>query len=60
MIDTAIEWFRMANKYLENLYSIDTSKYGYVTVKRDIKDDGFSKEFDFISSQISQRSGVSL
>lgn len=44
----SLDWLRMANKYLENLYRIDTSKYGYVTVKRDVKDDKFIDEFDYI------------
>lgn len=57
-VDLGMEWFRNANKYLENLYRIDTSKYGYITVKRDEKDDSFQKEFDFIVSNY--RSGVSL
>jgi len=43
-----MEWFRMANKYIENLYLIDTTKYGTVTVKKDQKDDSFIDEFDFI------------
>jgi len=43
-----MEWFRMANKYIENLYLIDTTKYGTVTVKRDQKDYSFIDEFDFI------------
>jgi len=43
-----MEWFRMANKYIENLYLIDTTKYGIVTVKRDQKDYSFIDEFDFI------------
>ncbi len=44
----SLDWLRMANKYLENLYRIDTSKYGYITVKRDVKDQVFSDEFDYI------------
>lgn len=44
----SLDWLRMANKYLENLYRIDTSKYGYITVKRDVKDQEFSDEFDYI------------
>ena len=53
MLDFGLEWFRQANKYLENLYRIDTSKYGYVTVKRDVKDDEFTDEFDFIIKNMS-------
>ena len=47
-IPLSMEWLRMANKYIENLYRIDTSKYGYVTVRRDVKDDKFIDEFDYI------------
>lgn len=48
MYDLAMEWFRQANKYIENLYRIDTSKYGYITVKRNENDKGFTDEFDYI------------
>jgi len=51
-IPLQLEWFRMANKYIENLYVIDTSKYGYITVKRDIKDNGFQSEFEFIIKEM--------
>lgn len=48
MLDLGMEWFRYANKYLENLVQISTSNYGTVTVHRDDKDDSFEKEFDYI------------
>ena len=47
-IPLGMMWFRQANKYLENLYLISTSKYGTVTVKKDEKDNSFEKEFDYI------------
>ena len=53
IIDPALEWFRQANKYIENLYLISTSEYGYVTVKRDKNDSGFIDEFDFIITNMS-------
>lgn len=52
MNSPALEWFRQANKYIENLYRISTSEYGYVTVKRDKNDSGFIDEFDFIISNM--------
>ena len=48
MLDLGMEWFRYANKYLENLVQISTSNYGTVTVQKDDKDDSFEKEFDYI------------
>lgn len=48
MIDLGLDWFRQANKYLENLYRISTSEYGYITVKRNKNDEKFVDEFDFI------------
>ena len=54
MLDLGMEWFRYANKYLENLVQISTSNYGTVTVHKDDKDDSFEKdksfekEFDYI------------
>lgn len=47
-----LDWFRQANKYLENLHVVGTSKYGTITVKRDVDDKVFSDEFDFIVSSI--------
>lgn len=47
-----MEWFRQANKYLENLHVVSTSEYGTVTVKRDIEDKNFSSEFDYIVSNL--------
>lgn len=47
-----MEWFRQANKYLENLHVVSTSEYGTVTVKRDIEDKNFSTEFDYIVSNL--------
>jgi hypothetical protein len=47
-IPLGMQWFREANKYLENLYIIDTSMYGTITVKNHNKDDSFQDEFDFI------------
>lgn len=47
-----LDWFRQANKYLENLHVVSTTKYGTVTVKRDVDDKVFSDEFDFIVSSI--------
>lgn len=52
-IPLGLEWFRMSNKYIENLYRIDTSKYGTVTVKREEKDDDFIREFEFVISTMS-------
>jgi len=48
MLDLGMEWFRYANKYLENLVQISTSNYGTTTVQKDDKDDSFEKEFDYI------------
>jgi hypothetical protein len=48
MIQLGLQWFRDANKYIENLYQLSTSKYGTITVKRNEKDDKFIDEFDFI------------
>ena len=48
MLDLGMEWFRYANKYLENLVQISTSNYGTVTVQKDDKDNSFEKEFDYI------------
>ncbi len=47
-----LQWFRYANKYLENLIQISTTMYGTVTVKKDKKDDSFEKEFDYIVSSM--------
>ncbi len=43
-----IEWFRQANKYLENLVQISTSEYGTVTVRKDEQDKSFELEFDYL------------
>ena len=43
-----MDWFRNANKYLENLYQYTVSPYGTVNVKKDNKDQTFVDEFDFI------------
>lgn len=51
-VPLGLQWFREANKYLENLYKIETSKYGTVTVIKNEKDDSFIREFDFISTLI--------
>lgn len=48
MLDLGLEWFRYANKYLENLYQISTSDYGTVTVHKQQEDMSFEKEFDYI------------
>ena len=48
MLDLGLEWFRYANKYLENLYQISTSNYGTVTVQKQQEDRSFEKEFDYI------------
>jgi hypothetical protein len=47
-----MEWLRTANKYLENLQVVHTSEYGTVTVQRDINDNDFSNEFDYIVSNM--------
>lgn len=47
-----MEWFRQANKYLENLNVLSTSEYGIVRVKRDVDDSLFSKEFDYIATHM--------
>lgn len=47
-----LQWFRYANKYLENLVQISTTMYGTVTVNKDQKDDSFEKEFDYIVSNM--------
>ena len=51
-IPLGMKWFRQANKYLENLHVVNTSKYGTVTVKRNEDDVYFSKEFDYIVSNM--------
>ncbi len=51
-IPLGMEWFRNANKYLENLYQLSTSNYGTVTVKRQENDDSFQDEFDYIISNM--------
>ena len=43
-----MEWFRQANKYLENLVQISTSEYGTVTVRNDEQDKSFELEFDYL------------
>ena len=48
MLDLGLEWFRYANKYLENLYQISNSNYGTVTVHKKQEDRSFEKEFDYI------------
>jgi hypothetical protein len=48
MLDLGLEWFRHANRYLENLYQISTSMYGTVTVHKQEEDRSFEKEFDYI------------
>ena len=48
MLDLGMEWFRYANKYLENLVQISTSNYGTVTVHKQQEDRSFEKEFDYI------------
>jgi len=47
-IPLGMDWFRNANKYLENLYQYTVSAYGTVNVKKDNKDQTFVDEFDFI------------
>lgn len=47
-VPLGVDWFRNANKYLENLYQISTTEYGTVTVKRDKEDKSFQDEFDYI------------
>ena len=47
-----LQWFRQANKYLENLHVTSTSNYGTVTVKRDENDSNFTSEFDYIVSNM--------
>lgn len=47
-----MEWFRYANKYLENLNVTSISEYGTVTVIRDDDDSDFSSEFDYIVSNM--------
>jgi hypothetical protein len=47
-IPLGMEWFREANKYIENLYLTSTSEYGTVTVLKDNNDSLFLDEFDFI------------
>lgn len=51
-IPLGMEWFRNANKYLENLYQLSTSNYGTITVKRQENDDSFQDEFDYIISNM--------
>ena len=51
-IPLGLQWFRQANKYLENLRVSSTSKYGTVTVKRDKNDSNFTSEFDYIVSNM--------
>ena len=51
-IPLGMNWFRNANKYLENLYQVSTSDYGTVTVKRQENDSSFADEFDFIVSNM--------
>ena len=51
-IPLGMEWFRNANKYLENLYQLSTSNYGTITVKRQESDDSFQDEFDYIISNM--------
>lgn len=48
MLDLGLEWFRYANKYLENLYQVSTTMYGTVTVHKQQEDMSFEKEFDYI------------
>ena len=48
MLDLGLEWFRYANRYLENLYQISNSMYGNVTVHKQQEDRSFEKEFDYI------------
>jgi hypothetical protein len=51
-IPLGMDWFRQANKYLENLVQISTSEYGTVTVRRDSEDKSFEQEFDYIITQM--------
>ena len=51
-IPLGMDWFRNANKYIENLYQIRTSEYGTVTVKRQETDKSFQDEFDYIISNM--------
>lgn len=51
-IPLGMEWFRNANKYLENLYQCDTTKYGNIIVKKQQFDKEFNDEFDFIISNM--------
>ncbi len=52
MFPTNWEWFRYANKYIENLYVQTINKYGLVQVHRDETDDSFKDEFDYIISNM--------
>lgn len=52
MIPLAMQWFREANKYLENLQVCNVSQYGTITVIKDKKDDSFVDEFDYIVSNM--------
>jgi len=47
-----LTWFRMANKYIENLQVHNVSEYGTVKTIRDNKDDSFVTEFDYIASNM--------
>lgn len=47
-VPLGMDWFRNANKYIENLYQISTTEYGTVTVKRQKEDESFQDEFDYI------------
>jgi len=51
-IPLGMEWFRNANKYLENLYQLSTSNYGTITVKRQEFDQSFQDEFNYIISNM--------
>ena len=47
-IPLGMQWFREANKYIENLYLISTSDYGTITVQKHNMDSSFVDEFDYI------------
>jgi hypothetical protein len=47
-LQIGLDWIRQSNKYLENLYQINTSNYGNVTIIKEEEDKSFEKEFDYI------------
>jgi hypothetical protein len=48
MVELGLDWFRNANKYIENLKQFCMSRWGDVTILRNENDDKFIDEFDFI------------